>query len=213
MSFRHRGGLPMPISVAGPGGAGCNGAPRMPTPQDPPGRVSRLAWEHLRSVAEDFDRAPDAHHRAAAGYRVLLARHFRHLIPADASVLEVGCGNGELLRHLPNRDITGIDVSACQAPTEASLRTFDIVSLLKIQPKTFSGSEKSTEPKRRVRGDGSPALDDLCQVGGGNARGSFLGGQTDAVEVRLCRMGLESDPKRRPCIEWPQVFWTSTPSA
>ena len=36
------------------------------------------------------------------------------MIPADASILEVGCGSGELLALLPNRDVTGLDLSAKQ---------------------------------------------------------------------------------------------------
>jgi SAM-dependent methyltransferase len=49
---------------------------------------------------------------AARTYRDALARHFRHLVPPEASVLEIGCGGGDLLALLPNRDITGIDLAA-----------------------------------------------------------------------------------------------------
>ena len=45
-------------------------------------------------------------------YRQLLAHYYRLLIPADASVLEIGCGAGELLSLLPNRRVTGVDLSA-----------------------------------------------------------------------------------------------------
>ncbi len=48
------------------------------------------------------------------GYRHLLARYYSLMFPADASVLEVGCGAGDLLSQLPNRDITGVDLSAAQ---------------------------------------------------------------------------------------------------
>lgn len=51
---------------------------------------------------------------AGRRYRKLLARYYRFLIPADASVLEVGCGSGGLLALLPNRDIFGVDVSGRQ---------------------------------------------------------------------------------------------------
>jgi SAM-dependent methyltransferase len=36
------------------------------------------------------------------------------VIPSNAKVLEIGCGDGSLLKELPNQDITGIDVSADQ---------------------------------------------------------------------------------------------------
>lgn len=47
-------------------------------------------------------------------YRRNLARQYRYLIPEDASVLEVGCGSGDLLARLPNRDVSGVDISARQ---------------------------------------------------------------------------------------------------
>jgi SAM-dependent methyltransferase len=48
-------------------------------------------------------------------YRNLLAHYYRHLIPPSASVLAAGCGSGELLSLLPNRDVTGIEISPRQA--------------------------------------------------------------------------------------------------
>ena len=48
------------------------------------------------------------------GYRRLLARYYGLMFPLGASVLEVGCGAGDLLALLPNQDITGIDLSAAQ---------------------------------------------------------------------------------------------------
>ncbi len=48
------------------------------------------------------------------GYRQLLARYYGLMFPADASVLEVGCGSGDLLALLPNRDVTGVDLSTAQ---------------------------------------------------------------------------------------------------
>jgi SAM-dependent methyltransferase len=86
----------------------------MPTPPESISRVSRLAREHLEKVAAEFDAAPDHHSWAALAYRAMLARHFRYFIPPDASVLEVGCGSGELLARLANRDVTGIDLSEKQ---------------------------------------------------------------------------------------------------
>ncbi|MFT3784506.1 MAG: glycosyltransferase [Nibricoccus sp.] len=77
-------------------------------------------------------------------YRRMLARHFRYFVPAEASVLEVGCGSGDLLAMLPNQDVTGVDVDAnvlaaaqaklprgkfvLQAGEELRLeRTFDVI--------------------------------------------------------------------------------------
>ena len=52
--------------------------------------------------------------RAAQSYRRLLAHYYRLLIPSDASILEIGCGDGELLSLIPARRKTGVDLSARQ---------------------------------------------------------------------------------------------------
>lgn len=49
---------------------------------------------------------------AARGYRQLLAHYYRLFIPDNARVLEIGCGDGELLSHLPQKRLTGIDLSS-----------------------------------------------------------------------------------------------------
>jgi len=48
---------------------------------------------------------------AARGYRKLLAHYYQLSIPPNARLLEIGCGDGELLSHLPQREVTGIDLS------------------------------------------------------------------------------------------------------
>lgn len=68
---------------------------------------------HLARIRHFYDsqtrKSLFAHH-----YRALLAKYYRFLVPADASVLEIGCGSGDLLALLPNRDVTGIDLSSQQ---------------------------------------------------------------------------------------------------
>ena len=39
-----------------------------------------------------------------------LGNYYCFLIPEGSSVLEIGCGSGELLQHLPNRTLAGIDL-------------------------------------------------------------------------------------------------------
>jgi SAM-dependent methyltransferase len=68
----------------------------------------------LARVRECFDSAEAVTSRAGRWYRRTLARYYTRLIPVDASVLEVGCGGGDLLRHLPHRDVTGVDLSEHQ---------------------------------------------------------------------------------------------------
>jgi len=47
-------------------------------------------------------------------YRAILGHYYRLVVPSNAKVLEIGCGDGSLLKELPNQDVTGIDVSADQ---------------------------------------------------------------------------------------------------
>ena len=70
---------------------------------------------HLARV-RDFYELPGAGQvgKAAAAYRRMLARYYALMFPSDASVLEVGCGGGDLLALLPNRDVTGVDLSPAQ---------------------------------------------------------------------------------------------------
>lgn len=72
---------------------------------------SSLLWNHLERVRGHYDAADDKLSFVALAYREILAHYYRHIIPADASILEVGCGKGELLARLPNRDVTGVDLS------------------------------------------------------------------------------------------------------
>jgi len=94
-------------------------------------QISYLTEQHLASVAEAFDESLPKHTWAARQYRRILANYYRLIIPKDASILEVGCGDGSLFEFLPNRDVTGIDVSA-RAINEARVRvphgTFNVVS-------------------------------------------------------------------------------------
>jgi len=69
---------------------------------------------HLEVVRDFYDAAPTALRWGARGYRSLLAHYYNLLIPADASVLEIGCGSGELLSRLHAARKTGIDLSAAQ---------------------------------------------------------------------------------------------------
>jgi SAM-dependent methyltransferase len=81
----------------------------MPAPEN---QLPALAEEHLQQMAAAYEAAGTELGWAARGYRAALARHFCHFVPTNASVLEIGCGAGDLLALLPNRDITGVDLAA-----------------------------------------------------------------------------------------------------
>lgn len=73
-----------------------------------------LTQKHLDRVRDFFEAAPKEKLWSSRGYHQLLARYYGQMIPADASVLEIGCGTGDLLAQLPNRAVTGIDLSPQQ---------------------------------------------------------------------------------------------------
>jgi SAM-dependent methyltransferase len=76
--------------------------------------LGQLSQDHLREVQAHFDQPASRPSAAARSYRQLLAHYYNLLIPAEASVLEIGCGDGELLALIHARQKTGIDLSPAQ---------------------------------------------------------------------------------------------------
>lgn len=74
--------------------------------------LSALARKHLEYVRDFYEEASEEALPAGENYVSILAHYYGLMIPAGASVLEVGCGSGALLSQLPNKDVTGIDLSA-----------------------------------------------------------------------------------------------------
>ena len=79
-----------------------------------PPEISALAREHLERVRLFYDAAPTVPQWGARCYRSLLAHYYNLLIPPDASVLEIGCGSGELLAAIRAGSKTGLDISPTQ---------------------------------------------------------------------------------------------------
>jgi SAM-dependent methyltransferase len=79
-----------------------------------PPEISSLARDHLERVRAFYEGAPVTLQAGARAYRGLLAHYYNLLIPADASVLEIGCGAGELLAQLRARRKVGVDLSPTQ---------------------------------------------------------------------------------------------------
>ena len=76
--------------------------------------ASELTRQHLEKIRAFFDAAPTAPTAEARYYRTLLARYYNLFIPTGASVLEIGCGSGELLAQLRASRKVGIDLSTHQ---------------------------------------------------------------------------------------------------
>jgi ubiquinone/menaquinone biosynthesis C-methylase UbiE len=89
------------------------------TPQSNPAgscasQTSALAREHLEHVRAFYDAADNQPLAGARAYHALLAHYYNLLIPPDATVLEIGCGSGDLLAHLRAARKTGVDLSPRQ---------------------------------------------------------------------------------------------------
>lgn len=76
--------------------------------------VSELTRLHLEKIRGFFNAAPATHGSAGRYYRTWLARYYNLYLPPDASVLEIGCGSGELLAQLHARRRVGVDLSGSQ---------------------------------------------------------------------------------------------------
>ena len=73
-----------------------------------------LTQGHLDVVRDFYDAEPPKLRWGARHYRALLARYYNLMVPEDASVLEIGCGSGELLSRLRARRKIGVDLSRTQ---------------------------------------------------------------------------------------------------
>jgi SAM-dependent methyltransferase len=76
--------------------------------------VTQINADHLETIRGWYDEHPDNFGWGTVGYRAILAHYYGLLIPAGASVLEIGCGSGELLKRLKARRKVGIDLSPKQ---------------------------------------------------------------------------------------------------
>jgi len=73
-----------------------------------------ITRQHLEKVRDFYDAAPTGLNWSGRTYRRQLAHYYNLLIPADASVLEIGCAGGELLAQLNAKRKVGIDLSPRQ---------------------------------------------------------------------------------------------------
>src|SRR6478609_6330352 len=83
-------------------------------PSDPTraSALPEITRQHLDKVRAFYEAAPAVLRAPARSYRSLLAHYYNLLIPADASILEIGCGSGELLARIRAARKTGVDLSA-----------------------------------------------------------------------------------------------------
>src|SRR6478736_2269459 len=87
--------------------------PSPASPASPPvSMLPEITRQHLDKVRTFYEAAPAITRAAARSYRGLLAHYYNLLIPADAAVLEIGCGSGELLARIRAAKKTGVDLSA-----------------------------------------------------------------------------------------------------
>jgi ubiquinone/menaquinone biosynthesis C-methylase UbiE len=69
---------------------------------------------HLHAIRAFYEQAGSCITWSGRQYRQMLAKYYKRLIPSHSKILEIGCGDGELLTHLKHCDITGVDVSPTQ---------------------------------------------------------------------------------------------------
>jgi SAM-dependent methyltransferase len=79
-----------------------------------PRPITEINAQHLDQIRAWHDGQPGRLNWASVGYRAMLAHYYNLLIPSDASVLEIGCGSGELLKRIRAKRRVGIDLSEKQ---------------------------------------------------------------------------------------------------
>jgi len=104
--------------------------------------ISALAREHLDRVRAFYDAAPAEPLAGARAYRTLLAHYYNLLIPAGASVLEIGCGSGELLARIRAARKVGVDLSATQIAAARQRAPDAEFQVQAGELLTFAGAEK-----------------------------------------------------------------------
>jgi len=84
--------------------------------------LPEITQQHLAKVRDFYDAQTLVREQwGGRGYRSLLAHYYNLLIPAGASVLEIGCGSGGLLAQLNASRKVGVDLSVTQI-AEARIR-------------------------------------------------------------------------------------------
>lgn len=76
--------------------------------------LSSSAARHIEEIRAHYENEPTTPRKFAGYYRHWLARYYNLLIPKDATVLEIGCGSGNLLSLLNTKKVTGLDISEKQ---------------------------------------------------------------------------------------------------
>jgi DNA polymerase III delta prime subunit len=76
-------------------------------------QLSNDSENHLTKIRAHYENCP-APTKQAHFYREILAAYYNFLIPESASVLEVGCGAGDLLSRLHAAQRSGLDLSPRQ---------------------------------------------------------------------------------------------------
>jgi SAM-dependent methyltransferase len=78
-----------------------------------PSTVSTSEKQRLSRICDYYEQQTGTT-KPAEHYREMLSHYYNLLIPATASILEVGCGSGELLSRLHGSSKCGVDLSPAQ---------------------------------------------------------------------------------------------------
>ena len=76
--------------------------------------LNDAAKEYLKNIEAYYDSANIFPTSFGKTYRTMLTRYYNFMIPKDASVLEIGCGSGDLLALIRAKNKVGVDISSKQ---------------------------------------------------------------------------------------------------
>ena len=73
--------------------------------------LNNLAKKHLNKIKDFYNQDSEFINKAGLSYRKILAHYYNLILPVKCSVIEIGCGGGELLGLLNAEKKSGVDIS------------------------------------------------------------------------------------------------------
>ena len=106
-------------------------------------------YGEIESFFDEFASTSDAWRRKNRGYHELVENVYRFHVPPGRSVLEIGCGTGDLLAALEPAHGVGVDLSGAMID-EAAARAIRTCGSSRRRARTSTSTRRSTSSSSRT---------------------------------------------------------------